>query len=254
MKFYIFVYLFILLVNKATVGVHIVPVAWCVRTVAPFFFQDHHIHELRSQLEGLKHIHQANQAKLHAKPPSSSSHHRSRSSSTCSRSSNTSTKSSNQSSKSSNPSSSRLQDSELQELRRTIKELSQGATQHSNDARALTASPGGYGDRDGAGAFSPGQRRHSAQTASSSASSKQDGAQTPGNVGSLSLSNVVYDACKDISKDIHYHIHTIILFFIRSDAWLYIKWAFSLVSAYGYFNLPQGFVWGNILTLLSRRL
>ena len=43
---------------------------------------------------------------------------------------------------------------------------------------------------------------------------------------------------------------------IRSDIRPYIKWAVSLVTAYGHFNLPQGFVWVciSLHTLLPSRL
>ena len=43
----------------------------------------------------------------------------------------------------------------------------------------------------------------------------------------------------------------------RSDIRPHIKWAVSLVIAYGHFNLPQGFVWVgmvNILTLSPPRV
>ena len=42
----------------------------------------------------------------------------------------------------------------------------------------------------------------------------------------------------------------------RSDIWPHIKWAVSLVIAYGHFNFPQGLcghVWVNILTLSPAR-
>ena len=40
----------------------------------------------------------------------------------------------------------------------------------------------------------------------------------------------------------------------RSDIRPHIKWAVSLGTAYGDFNLPQGFVWVNILTLSLPRV
>ena len=41
----------------------------------------------------------------------------------------------------------------------------------------------------------------------------------------------------------------------RSDIMPHIKWAVSLVIAYGHFNLPQGFVWvcTSLLTLSTPR-
>ena len=39
-----------------------------------------------------------------------------------------------------------------------------------------------------------------------------------------------------------------------SDISPHIKWAVSLVIAYGHFNVPHGFVWVNILTLSSPRV
>ena len=48
-----------------------------------------------------------------------------------------------------------------------------------------------------------------------------------------------------LSKDIDVmYDHTFLnLQITRSDIRLHIKWAVSLVIAYGHFNLPQGFVW-----------
>ena len=43
----------------------------------------------------------------------------------------------------------------------------------------------------------------------------------------------------------------------RSDIRPHVKWGVSLVTAYDYFNLPQGFVgyvWANILTLSPLRV
>ena len=40
----------------------------------------------------------------------------------------------------------------------------------------------------------------------------------------------------------------------RPDIRSHIKWAVSLVIAYGRINLPQGFVWVNILTLSPTRV
>ena len=45
-----------------------------------------------------------------------------------------------------------------------------------------------------------------------------------------------------LSKDIRVHTFPN-LQFTRSDIRPHIKWAVSLVIAYGHFNLPQGFVW-----------
>ena len=39
------------------------------------------------------------------------------------------------------------------------------------------------------------------------------------------------------------HTFTKLAKITRSDVRPHIKWAVSLVSAYGRFNLPQGFVW-----------
>ena len=50
-----------------------------------------------------------------------------------------------------------------------------------------------------------------------------------------------------LSKDIRCHVRMTILFLnlqiTRSDIRPHIKWAVSLMIAYGHFNLPQGFVW-----------
>jgi hypothetical protein len=114
-------------------------------------FQDHEVHAMRSTLENLtRYYHSHSQNHNHKDKKRSSS---------------------------SSSSSRGLQDSELQELRRTIKELSAGAQQHSVAAAAVTAQ--GYGDH-GASAFSPGApRRHSAQT---SGSGRHDGSHTPGKI------------------------------------------------------------------------
>ena len=40
----------------------------------------------------------------------------------------------------------------------------------------------------------------------------------------------------------------------KSDIRPHIKWSVSLVTAHGHFNLPQGFVWGNILTSSAPRV
>ena len=38
----------------------------------------------------------------------------------------------------------------------------------------------------------------------------------------------------------------------RTDIWPHIRWAVSLVIAYGHFNLPQGFVW--VLEKVKRKI